>query len=70
MQAETFHIDEAGAAELAHLVATVRGRGAPGTTLAECRSPTAAFMADIYEVRAPRRCDRRCNATCPDAAIL
>ena len=49
-QAETFILDAEGAAQLAGLVARVRGSGAHGTTPAECQSPTAAFMADIYEV--------------------
>ncbi len=51
LQAESFPLDEEQAAQLAGLVVSVRGLGAPGSTVAECRSPTAAFMADIYEVR-------------------
>ena len=66
-QAEVFRIDEEGATELADLVAAVRGHGAPGATLAECRSPTAAFMADLYEVLST---PRRCHALCMLATLL
>ena len=56
LQAESFPLDEDHAAQLAGLVTSVRGSGAAASTVAECRSPTAAFMADIYEVRRRALC--------------
>ena len=44
-------LGEEGAAAVASLVAMARGEGAPGTSAAECRVVTPAFMADVHGVR-------------------
>ena len=44
-------LEEEGAAAVAGLVAMARGDGAPGTSAAECRVVTPAFMADVHGVR-------------------
>jgi len=45
-------LDNEAAADVAAYVAAVRGPGAPGTTAAECRSLSPAFLADVWQVSA------------------
>jgi len=44
-------LSEEGAAALAAMLASIRGPGAPGTTPAECKHVTPAFLADFNAVR-------------------
>ena len=43
-------LDDAAAADMAEYVAAVRGAGALGTSAAECRAPSPAFLADVWQV--------------------
>ena len=47
-------VDDEGAADIARLVAAVRGPGESRPGAAECRTITAAFMTDLYEARLQR----------------
>ena len=47
-------LDDAAAADVAAYVTAVRGQGASGTTAAECRSLSPAFLADVWQVGADR----------------
>ena len=44
-------MSDEGAATLAAMLASIRGQGAPGTTPAECKNVTPAFLADFNAVR-------------------
>ena len=64
-------LDDEAAADVAAYVAAVRGAGAAGTTAAECRSLSPAFLADVWQVRAEKSSwvqwqpsSKRCLATC------
>ena len=51
MQRGAGDLDDEAAADVAAYVAAVRGPCAPGTTAAECRSLSPAFLADVWQVR-------------------
>ena len=47
----TGQLTEEGAELMAGMRAVIVGRGAPGTTIQECRRISPAFLADCNEVR-------------------